>query len=126
MTGQGRPASQASVAASSLGLHVGVIVGRPAGGIDPARAADEHAGDLGRAVVEIELAGQPIVVEAPGESVAGGASGDAGTFAPVSQPVEEVALKAIQSGFEPQRGHGDDAGVRNRPRTPQLCCTNAP
>jgi H+/gluconate symporter-like permease len=26
-------------------------------------------------------------------------------LAPVSQPVEEIALKATQSGFEPQRGH---------------------
>ena len=36
--------------------------------------------------------------------------------APVSQPAEEVALKAIQSGFDPQRGHRRTARTGNSAR----------
>ena len=39
--------------------------------------------------------------------------------APVSQSAEEAALKAVQSGFDPQRGHrvAQDGGADTRARS---------
>ncbi len=59
--------------------------------IDWSRGCDAHAG-------------RPPTVHGPDCEVGAHAAS-----APVSQPVEEVALKAIQSGFESQRGHAMSA-----------------
>ena len=50
--------------------------------------------------------------------------------APVSQPVEEAALKAVQSGFEPQRGHAQlpaeaRVHVLSSPLVAGICATRA-
>ena len=57
---------------------------------------------------------------APMTSRSGRRLGDCPLAAPVSQPVEEVALKAIQSGFEPQRGH---RVTQRRPQSPSNAAT---
>ena len=46
--------------------------------------------------------------------------------APVSQSVEEAALKAVQSGFDPQRGHRDRGGTGGRPVGVRLTQAMAP